>query len=78
VVLVAGASAYFNLGYSDVPHGNESSCPTAAQIAITPPGASDHDVVPVQFQVCNAGTVTVSPVFIAGSPGSETTAPPVG
>ena len=75
IVLVAGESAYFNLGYSDVPHGNESSCPTATQIAITPPGASNHDVVAVDLEVCNAGTVTVSPVFIVGGPGSQTTAP---
>jgi hypothetical protein len=78
VVLAAGETAYFNLAYSDVPTGTETSCPTAAQIQLTPPGASDHDVVAVQFQACNDGTLTVSPVFAAGSAGSQTTAPHAG
>ena len=76
VTLAPGQSAYFNAGYSDVPHAGESNCPTATQVAITPPGASDSDLVTVQFQVCNMGTLTVSPVFVSGGPGSETTAPP--
>jgi hypothetical protein len=76
VMLGAGATANFNLAYSDVPVGTEASCPAVAQIQITPPHASDHDTVPVQWTVCGGGTVTVSPVFGAGSPGSQTTAPP--
>ena len=75
VTLAPGQSAYFNVGYSDVPHAGESTCPTATQVAITPPGASDSDPVTVQFQVCNMGTLTVSPVFVSGGPGSQTTAP---
>jgi hypothetical protein len=78
VVLAAGETAYFNLGYSDVPHAGESSCPTATEIAVTPPGASDHVAVTVQLQVCNSGTLTVSPVFVSGGAGSQTTAPPQG
>ena len=42
-----GATAYFNLAYSDVPTGAETTCPTAAQIEVTPPHAVDHDVVAV-------------------------------
>ncbi|HUY21070.1 MAG TPA: DUF4232 domain-containing protein [Acidimicrobiales bacterium] len=76
VVLDPGATAYFNLAYSDVTTGTETSCPTAAQIDVTPPNAVDHDVVRVQMMVCNGGTVTVSPVFAAGSAASQTTAPP--
>ncbi len=76
VVLGAGASAYFNLAYSDVPTGTETTCPTAAQIEITPPHAVDHDVVPVHITVCGAGTLTVSPVFSSTSPQTQTTAPP--
>jgi hypothetical protein len=76
VTLAPGQAAYFNAGYSDVPHAGESTCPTATQVAITPPGASDSDLVTVQFQVCNMGTLTVSPVFVSGGPGSQTTAPP--
>jgi len=78
VVLAPGATAFFNLAYSDVTTGTEASCPTAAQVEVTPPGAVDHDVVKVQLVVCNAGTVTVSPVFAAGSAAAQTTAPPPG
>jgi hypothetical protein len=78
VMLAPGASAFFNLAYSDVTTGTETSCPAAAQVAVTPPGAVDHDVVRVQLVVCNAGTVTVSPMFAAGSAASQTTAPPPG
>ena len=45
VLLAPGATAYFNLAYSDVPTGGETTCPTAAQIEVTPPHAVDHDVV---------------------------------
>jgi len=75
VTLAPGATAYFNLAYSDVPTGTETSCPTATQIEVTPPHASDHDVVAVQIMACAAGTLTVSPVFSASSPQSQTTAP---
>jgi len=76
VVLAPGQTAYFNMGYSDVPTGNETTCPTAAQIEVTPPDAVDHDVVAGQLNVCDNGTLTVSPVFAAGSAGTKTTAPP--
>jgi len=76
VQLAPGANAYFNLAYSDVPSGTETTCPTAAQIEITPPHAADHDVVAVQVMACSAGTLTVSPVFAPGSPETQTTAPP--
>jgi len=76
VVLAAGATAYFNLAYSDVPTGTETSCPSAAQIEVFPPHAVDHDVVTTHIVVCAAGTLTVSPVFSSSSPESQTTAPP--
>jgi len=76
VVLAAGDTAYFNLGYSDVPTGSETSCPTAAQIEVTPPHAVDHDVVSVHITACAAGTLTVSPVFSSSSAQTQTTAPP--
>ncbi|HUI02337.1 MAG TPA: DUF4232 domain-containing protein [Acidimicrobiales bacterium] len=78
VVLAGGQTAYFNLAYSDVPTDGESSCPTAAKIEITPPGASDHALVTQQMQVCASGTLTVSPVFAQNSPEVQTTAPPPG
>ncbi len=76
VVLAPGDTAYFNLAYSDVPTGAETTCPTAAQIEITPPHAVDHDVVTAHIVVCAAGTLTVSPVFSQSSPQTQTTAPP--
>jgi Protein of unknown function (DUF4232) len=76
VTLAAGATAYFNLAYSDVPTGTETTCPTAAQIEVTPPHAVDHDTVAVHITVCAAGTLTVSPVFSSTSSETETTAPP--
>ncbi|MGA2519495.1 MAG: DUF4232 domain-containing protein [Acidimicrobiales bacterium] len=75
LTLAPGASASFNLGYSDVPTAGESTCPTAATMQVFPPHASDADTITVQsLVVCNSGTVTVSPVFVPGS-GAPTTAP---
>ncbi len=75
VTLAAGATAYFNLAYSDVPSGTETTCPTATQIEITPPGAVDHDTLSINATVCSSGTLTVSPVFSSSSPQTQTTAP---
>jgi hypothetical protein len=73
----AGATAYFNLAYSDVPTGTESSCPVAAVVQAIPPNTSAAlRVSGQQFMVCDDGTVTVSPVFGQGSPETQTTAPP--
>jgi hypothetical protein len=76
VTLSPGATAFFNLAYSDVPTGSETSCEMATQIEVTPPNSSTHDVVAVPLSVCNHGTLTVSPVFGATSPEVQTTAPP--
>jgi hypothetical protein len=76
VTLDAGATAYFNLAYSDVPSGSETTCPTATQVEVTPPHAVDHDTVSVHLTVCDAGTLTVSPVFSSSSSQTQTTAPP--
>jgi len=75
ITVAPGASAYFNVAYSDVPTGTET-CPTAAHIEVTPPHAVDHDVVAINAVVCQAGTLTVSPVFSQDSAQSQTTAPP--
>ncbi|MGH9029986.1 MAG: DUF4232 domain-containing protein [Acidimicrobiales bacterium] len=75
VTLSEGQSAYFNVGYSDVPSGTEGTCPGSARIEVTPP--NDFTQLFSQFSatVCN-GAFTVSPVFGAGSPYTQTTAPP--
>ncbi len=77
VEVAGGATAYFNMGYSDVPNGTETSCPTTTGLEATPPGTSTPLQVTAQYVVCNGGTVNVSPVFGKGSPQTQTTAPPV-
>jgi hypothetical protein len=76
VTLSGGQPAFFNMGYSDVPTGSATSCPTAANLVITPPNSYTSMTIPAQLAPCNNGTITVSPVFLASSPGAQTTAPP--
>jgi hypothetical protein len=76
VVLAPGQSALFNIGYSDVPVGNETSCPTSASVEVTPPDATDHLVLNAALAPCGGGTLTVSPVFPSTGADSQTTAPP--
>ena len=78
VTLAVGESVYFNIGYSDVPVGNETSCPTSASLEVTPPNAYSHLVLPVKLAPCGGGTLVVSPVFPSPGPYSQTTAPPDG
>ena len=40
VTLAPGQSTYFNIGYSDVPVGSETNCPTSASLEVTPPNAT--------------------------------------
>jgi hypothetical protein len=75
VVLAAGQSAYVNIGYSDVPSGT-TPCEQAASLWLTPPDDVTHLVLGVSVTACDSGRLTVSPVFVAGSAGSQTTAPP--
>lgn len=75
VTLAPGTTAYFNLGYSDVPTGNETSCPSSAELEVTPPNDYTQLTVAFQATACNHGTLVVSPVFAAGSSASQTTAP---
>jgi hypothetical protein len=75
VSVATGATAYFNIGYSDVVSGGESSCPTTTGIQVIPPNTTTELKVAGQFTVCNGGTVDVSPVFGAGSSETQTTAP---
>jgi hypothetical protein len=77
VTLAMGESVYFNVGYSDVPVGQETSCPTSASVEVTPPNAYDHLVLPVRMAPCGGGTLVVSPVFPSpeSTPDNGTTAP---
>jgi hypothetical protein len=75
VTLAPGEAVAFNVGYSDVPVDNETSCPTSSSLEITPPNAYDHLVVPASLAPCGGGTLVVSPVFSTTGSGSQTTAP---
>lgn len=75
VTIGPGQSAYFNVGYSDVPAGGETTCPTSASLWVTPPDDVEHLVVAARLTVCNGGTLTTSPVFAQGSPQTQSTAP---
>ncbi len=75
VTLGPGQSAYFNVGYSDVPAGGSGACPTSASLWVTPPDDVTHLVIPAQLTVCDGGKLTTSPVFAQGSPQTQTTAP---
>ncbi len=77
VTLAAGQRAYLNIGFSDVPSGSTTTCPTATTLQLVPPGDSGHLSVPVQIQPCG-GNLVESAVFAAGSPATQTTAPPTG
>lgn len=74
ITVPAGAAAYFNLAYSDVPSAS-GSCSAAASMWVTPPDDVDHLTVTQSLTACSGGTLTVSPVFTAGSPQTQTTAP---
>jgi hypothetical protein len=76
VMLAPGQSAYFNIGYSDVPVGSETQCPSSASVEVTPPNATDHLVIAATMAPCGGGTMVVSPVFAGTGSDSQTTAPP--
>jgi hypothetical protein len=75
VTIGPGQSGYFNVGYSDVPAGGETSCPTSASLWVTPPDDVTHLVLPARWTACDGGKLTTSPVFAQGSPQTQTTAP---
>ncbi len=78
VSLSPGTSVYFNIGYSDVPVGGQTSCPSSAKLEITPPNAFDHLTIPATLGPCGGGSMTVSPVFASTGADSQTTAPSAG
>jgi hypothetical protein len=65
VTLSNGQTASFNIGYSDVPVGTQTTCPTSASIEVTPPNAVDHLVIAAMLAPCGGGTLVVSPVLSA-------------
>jgi hypothetical protein len=78
VTIAPGQSVYINIGYSDVPEGSETSCPTSGALEVTPPNATDHLLIEAKLAPCGGGTMVVSPVFLATGANTQTTAPAVG
>lgn len=76
VTLAPRAVAYFNMGYTDVPTGSETTCPMSAQLLVTPPDDFSQLKIAFSATVCNQGRLTVSPVFGTRSSETQTTAPP--
>lgn len=76
ITLGPKATAWFNLGYSDIPSGSETSCPASAQLQVIPPNGTSHLTVALRIDPCDNGTLHESPLFTAGSTATETTAPP--
>jgi hypothetical protein len=66
IILAPQAVGAFGLSYSDVPVGNETSCPTSAKAEITPPNDFTSDIVVLAISPCGGGTVHVSPVYLNG------------
>ena len=63
VILAPGQSGHINIGYSDVPHGNETTCPAASALQVIPPNATDHLTVAMNLSPCDGGTMATSPVL---------------
>ena len=62
VTLAPGAGAPFELVYTDVPSGNETSCPKAKTLNVTPPNATHQLSLPTSIMPCNHGELDVSAV----------------
>ena len=64
VTIAAGGKAQFAYQFSDVPVGNETSCPTSETASATLPGSSTPTP---QFALavdpCGNGTIRVSPIY---------------
>lgn len=63
ISLAPGATARFSIQYSDVPVGDETSCPSSAKSEVTPPTDTAYGVMTLKIAPCDNGTVHVSPVY---------------
>ena len=64
VALAPAAKAQFAYQYSDVPTGNETSCPSSATSSVTVPGATVASPnFPLTIAPCDNGTIKVSPLY---------------
>lgn len=62
VVVPASGTANFGLEFEVIPVGNEVTCPTSSQIAVTPPDEFDPIIIPAAINACGGGTLHVTAV----------------
>lgn len=78
VLVAPGSSAAFNIGYTDVPVGGETTCPQSTSVLVTPPNAYGHVTLATRLAPCDHGRMVVSPVFLTTGPEAATMAPTLG
>jgi Protein of unknown function (DUF4232) len=69
VVLAPGAAAPFYLHYGDVRSGDETTCPEARTLLVTPPDETHQLRIDDPMAPCQHGTIDVSPVLAPGTHG---------
>jgi hypothetical protein len=65
VTLASQKAAQYDWTYSDVPVGNQQTCPTSSTVLVTPPNDFTSTSITLQVPSCGNGTLHVSPVFPA-------------
>jgi hypothetical protein len=65
LTLLQGSTASFSLAYSDVPTGNESSCPSAFTLSVQMATGGSTVIVTPQYppEPCNGGQIYASPFY---------------
>lgn len=64
ITLTSGEQAEFTYQYSDVPTGEETTCPSSTTVSVKTPGATTTSAyVPLTMAPC--GAVQVSPIYAA-------------
>ena len=64
VTIAPSSTAQFAYQFSDVPVGEETSCPSSESVSVTMPGAtSGSPAFALAIAPCNNGTIRVSPVY---------------
>jgi hypothetical protein len=64
VTVAPSSTAQFAYQFSDVPVGNETSCPSSEGASVTMPGATSGSATfALAIDPCNNGTIHVSPVY---------------
>jgi hypothetical protein len=67
VTLAPGVSAPFLIHYTDVTTGNETTCPVASSLLVTPPDETHQLRLLGGLAPCGHGTIDVSPVKPPGT-----------